>query len=195
ASRQRPALRSYAGTLLQAASTLPLPLGSGVSHPRQLKERIAMLAQPRASLVRRISATALVLALLTGTAFAASQGMASAAIPLTLNSPESPLPIVGLAHDVPPRYPLDAVKKHEQGIVYLLILVGSEGHALEIRQAKEPRTKPAQSLVAAAITAAAQWRFIPAQRDGKAVAAWVKVPIEFKLGDDADKVLKPATRS
>ena len=195
ASRQRPALRSYAGTLLQAASTLPLPLGSGVSHPRQLKERIAMLAQPRASLVRRISATALVLALLTGTAFAASHGMASAAIPLTLNSPQSPLPIVGLAHDVPPRYPLDAVKKHEQGIVYLLILVSSEGHALEIKQAKEPQTKPAQSLVAAAITAAAQWRFIPAQRDGNAVAAWVKVPIEFKLGDDADKVFKPAARS
>ena len=154
-----------------------------------------MLAQPRASLARRSSAASLLITLLTGTAFAASHGTASAAIPLTLGSPLSPLPLVGLAHDVPPRYPMDAVKKHEQGIVYLLILVGSEGHALEIRQAKEPQTKPAQSLVAAAITAAAQWRFIPAQRDGKAVAAWVKVPIEFKLGDDADKVFKPEARS
>ncbi|MCK9366868.1 MAG: TonB family protein [Metallibacterium scheffleri] len=194
-SRQRPSLRSYADTLLQAASTLPLPLGSGVSHPRQLKERIAMLAQPRASRARRSSAAALVLALLTGTAFAASHGMAPAPIPLTLGSPQSPVPVVGLTHDVPPRYPLDAVKKHEQGIVYLLILVGSEGHPLEIKQAMAPRTKPAQSLVAAAITAAAQWRFVPAQRDGKAVAAWVKVPIEFKLGDDADKLFKPAARS
>jgi protein TonB len=33
----------------------------------------------------------------------------------------------------------------------------------------------------AALQAVKQWHFVPAQRGGEAVAAWVEVPIVFRL--------------
>lgn len=199
ASRQRPALRSYAGTLLQAASTLPLLLGSGVSHPRQLKERIAMLAQPRRSVIRRVIAAVLVSALLAGTAFAASHAMSAGSDGHKTYVPEAPSQDLTYNNLHPPRYPIDAIQKHEQGTVYLLVLVGTDGRPQQIkvkfRQDRTPVTLPAPSLVSAALDAAAQWKFTPAMRSGKAVAAWIEVPITFKLGDDAVTPAQPKARS
>jgi TonB family protein len=179
ASRQRPALRSYAGTLLQAASTLPLPLGSGVSHPRQLKERIAMLAQTRRSAPRRAAGATLILILLGAAVLAAHSAVPVATrIVAGMNPPTQD---ISFNNKLPPRYPIDAVKKHEQGTVFLAVLVGTEGMPLSIRQAHKPGPQPAQSLVNASLQAAAKWRFNPATRNGKPVAAWIEVPIQFLI--------------
>ncbi|MDE3140550.1 MAG: TonB family protein, partial [Pseudomonadota bacterium] len=174
ASRQRPALRSYAGTLLQAASTLPLPLGSGVSHPRQLKERIAMLAQTRRSAPRRAAGATLIPILLGAAVLAAHSAVPVAT--RTVAGMNPPTQDITFNNKLPPRYPIDAVKKHEQGTVVLAVLVGTEGMPLSIKQAHKPGPQPAQSLVNASLQAAAKWRFNPATRNGKPVAAWIEVP-------------------
>ncbi|MHB1282394.1 MAG: TonB family protein, partial [Metallibacterium scheffleri] len=179
ASLQRPALRSYAGTLLQAASTLPLPLGSGVSHPRQLKERIAMLAQTRRSAPRRAAGATLILILLGAAVLAAHSTVPVATRAVAGMNP--PTQDISFNNKLPPRYPIDAVKKHEQGTVFLAVLVGTEGMPLSIRQAHKPGPQPAQSLVNASLQAAAKWRFNPATRNGKPVAAWIEVPIQFLI--------------
>jgi len=179
ASRQRPALRSYAGTLLQAASTLPLPLGSGVSHPRQLKERIAMLAQTRRSAPRRAAGATLIPILLGAAVLAAHSAVPVAT--RTVAGMNPPTQDITFNNKLPPRYPIDAVKKHEQGTVVLAVLVGTEGMPLSIKQAHKPGPQPAQSLVNASLQAAAKWRFNPATRNGKPVAAWIEVPVTIRL--------------
>ena len=182
-ARHGPAPRTYAQTLLHAARCeLPL-LASGVAHPRQLKERIAMLAQPVRSLPRRLAAVALLSVLAAGTALAAAQSAAPppaqpARNPFTFPATQD----IRYNADHPPRYPVEAVKKHEQGTVNLLVKVGTDGRVLEIRPAAGPQ--PAQSLVSASVQTVAQWRFRPGLRDGKPVAGWVKVPIVFSLSEE-----------
>lgn len=79
----------------------------------------------------------------------------------------------------PPRYPSMSQRLKEQGEVLLRVKVNSEGKPLEVRlQQSSGYTR----LDKAAQKAVNQWRFVPAKRQGKAVMAWVVVPIEFSLG-------------
>ncbi len=177
--RSHAAPRAYADTLLLAATGTALPLASSVANPRQLKERIAMLAQARRSPPRRLAGACFVLILLGGAVLAAPSVQ-----PLPARSSittRSATQIVHYNEHRPPQYPLAAAKDQAQGTVYLAVLVGTQGLPLAIRQLHEPGPQPAQSLINASLRAVAQWHFDPAMRDGKAVAGWVKVPIEFKL--------------
>ncbi len=191
--RRHAAPRAYADTLLLAATGTILPLASCVAHPRQLKERIAMLAQIRRSPTRRTAGAALVLILLSGSVLAMPGGH-----PVAVKASADAQPAsqdIRYNQNLPPRYPIAAVKAMQQGTVYLAVLVGTQGLPLAIRQLREPGPQPSQSLVSSALQSVAQWRFKPGMRDGKPVAGWVKVPITFKLGDDADNPAKPEARS
>lgn len=183
--RHHAAPRAYADTLLLAATGTILPLASSVAHPRQLQERIAMLAQTRRSATRRAAGVILVLILLSGAALAAPGGRPAAVKASVDVQPASQ--DIRYNQDLPPHYPTAAAQAKEQGTVYLAVLVGTQGLPLAIRQLHEPGPQPAQSLVSAALQAVAQWHFKPGMRDGKPVAGWVKVPIQFKMWKSQQK--------
>ena len=79
----------------------------------------------------------------------------------------------------PPIYPRVALKKGLQGTVVLRVLVSSSGSvlAVDIDQSSGHRDldRAAQRQVAS------HWQFQPALQDGRAVEAWVRVPLVFKL--------------
>lgn len=80
---------------------------------------------------------------------------------------------------ITPRYPATAVKNQQQGTVVLKVLVGADGKPL--KATPEPGTTIAPDLVQAATATAMQWHFNPAQRDGKPVESYARVPVKFSL--------------
>lgn len=86
-----------------------------------------------------------------------------------------------LAH-AQPRYPVDAQRRGVEGTVVLQIAVDSNGVPTDIGYAARSGDP---DLDRAALTAARDWRFRPALRDGRNVATTVNVPVRFAL---------PATR-
>lgn len=78
----------------------------------------------------------------------------------------------------PPAYPPRSVMLGQQGLVV-------------VRAAIDPKGNPEEVVVwtssgfplldKAAIDAVKRWRFMPARRGGSTVAAWVQVPVNFKL--------------
>jgi protein TonB len=86
------------------------------------------------------------------------------------------LPI--LASVAPIRYPPEARYNKIEGRVMLRVLIDAKGWTQEIA-IKEP-SEHAFFNEAALITAK-HWRYTPGSRDGKPVAMWVTIPIEFKM--------------
>jgi protein TonB len=77
-----------------------------------------------------------------------------------------------------PVYPPLSRRSGEQGNVTLRVRVTEDGHAAEISvrtSSGSPR------LDEAAQAAVREWRFVPAKQGDQAVAAWVLVPLVFKL--------------
>jgi len=83
----------------------------------------------------------------------------------------------------PPKYPLEAIKAHQQGKIVLAVHVDADGapESAEVHSAEPPEA--AGIFGDASITAAMQWRFNPAMKNGKAIAGDVMVPFEFSLRD------------
>jgi len=78
-----------------------------------------------------------------------------------------------------PRYPRQAVRAGLEGTVTLRVLVDEQGwpKSVEIERSSGHREldRSAREHVLA------QWRFHPAQRQGRAISAYALVPIEFRL--------------
>ena len=78
----------------------------------------------------------------------------------------------------PPAYPTLSRRLGEEGRVVLRVLVSPAGTAQEV----EVRTPSGHArLDAAAREAVQRWRFVPAKRGDDPVAAWVLIPISFRL--------------
>jgi protein TonB len=80
----------------------------------------------------------------------------------------------------PPAYPALSRRMGEEGQVILRVFVSPEGHPAQIdlqRSSGSPR------LDLAAREAVSRWQFVAARRGNEAFAAWVRVPIIFKLRD------------
>ena len=77
-----------------------------------------------------------------------------------------------------PVYPLLARRLGEQGQVVLRVRVSQAGAAEEIEIAS---ASGFARLDQAAVEAVRRWRFVPARRGMQGTAAWVLVPIAFKL--------------
>jgi periplasmic protein TonB len=77
-----------------------------------------------------------------------------------------------------PSYPTDALRNNETGTVLVRIAVGADGEPTDVTLAKRSGSR---SLDRAALKAARNWRFRPAQQNGIAVASAVEVPMTFKL--------------
>lgn len=78
----------------------------------------------------------------------------------------------------PPVFPSLSRRLGEQGRVILRVLVSPGGGAAEV----QVRTSSGHDrLDQAARDAVRRWKFVPARRGGEAVAAWVLIPISFRL--------------
>ncbi len=103
-----------------------------------------------------------------GTERAAGKGSASAAT----SSP------VAYLNNPPPDYPGAARRLRQEGTVHLRVLVGAGGQPDEVRL---DGSSGVPGLDQAAIRGVKRWRFKPAHRNGQPLAAWVRIPIHFKL--------------
>lgn len=81
----------------------------------------------------------------------------------------------------PPKYPVSAIKAHEQGRVVLRVHLDRKGNPIEALVDKTDPSDLLPDLGDAAIAAVMQWQFNPAHRHGRPVSAWVNVPFDFKL--------------
>jgi protein TonB len=77
-----------------------------------------------------------------------------------------------------PDYPPSDKRLGHEGVVVLLLLVGSDGRVIE---AKVERSSGYPSLDDAALRQAKTWRFKPAEEKGKPVAAWYRTSVRFQL--------------
>lgn len=99
-------------------------------------------------------------------------------------APAAPAPVTAPRFDAAylnnpkPAYPFAARRLGEEGTVLLHVRVSADGLPVKI----EVRTSSgSERLDEAARTAVAQWRFVPARQGDEVVAAWVLVPLVFKM--------------
>lgn len=97
-----------------------------------------------------------------------------------------PAPVAFRAHPVPDPasphvitvYPQVALLNHQQGVVVLRLLILQSGLVGDVQVLK---SSGYPQLDAAALVETGYWRYLPAVRDGKPVAAQAIVTIHFKL--------------
>ncbi|MFV0644310.1 MAG: energy transducer TonB [Sphingomonadaceae bacterium] len=78
-----------------------------------------------------------------------------------------------------PSYPYLSRKAREEGVVLLRVHVTAGGAAGEVRIEKSSGSRRLDDAARATVR---KWRFVPASQAGKAVSAWVIVPVTFSLG-------------
>ena len=81
-------------------------------------------------------------------------------------------------HNPKPPYPARALKMRIEGTVVLRVLVLEDGATGKIVLNKSSGN---DSLDQSALATVAQWKFTPAQSQGKKIAQWVSIPIHFSL--------------
>lgn len=93
--------------------------------------------------------------------------------PETQEVDEQPAPV----KQVNPSYPGEARDQNIEGTVFVKVLVDRDGTVRRAEIAKSDNSLFDQ----ASLDAIKQWEFRPAMKNGEAVAAWVTVPVRFKL--------------
>lgn len=82
-----------------------------------------------------------------------------------------------------PRYPDEARELRPTGKVVLRAVVRRDGSVDGIQVVEAPGAPGSELLVSAAVSAVREWRYLPAQRRGETVHAYVTIPIEFRSSD------------
>jgi len=81
-----------------------------------------------------------------------------------------------------PRYPLSAKANGLQGDVVLLVTVSPQGDVESVELVESAGfTRAHKAMNRNAIAAVVQWRYQPAIRDGVAVQARIRVPIQYRI--------------
>lgn len=175
-----------------AAPAKPKPLSAAhqppvVSKPKlQIKPRIEpkpMTPEPAESQAsppapeRPAAADQPAVAPISAAEMTAASAIASAAAPSTaiITPPHFQADYL---HNPAPAYPPLSARRGEQGKVMLRVQVSAQGQALQVELAQ---SSGFSRLDAAAQEAVRRWRFIPARQGEQAMAAWVIVPVNFKL--------------
>jgi protein TonB len=84
----------------------------------------------------------------------------------------------GLSQNKAPAYPAEARRKRYEGTVMLFVEVNEDG---SVGRASIEASSGYEILDRAALDAVKQWKFTPAQQDGRSVRSEGRVPIEFVL--------------
>ncbi|MFA6037261.1 MAG: energy transducer TonB [Legionellales bacterium] len=79
---------------------------------------------------------------------------------------------------VPPIYPEKARRERQEGLVLVRAQVDHLGKTHEVIVSQ---SSGFPLLDEAAIKAVSKWSFLPAKENDQAIAAWIEVPIDFKL--------------
>lgn len=140
----------------------------------QRDQTVSQPAQPTAETISSPASTAAGEAVgsESATRTARAERPRTAAAPQRASAPERIL-----ALSPAPAYPAQALRRSEGGTVVLRVNVGADGRPTDIAFADRSHSR---ELDRAARDAVAKWQFTPATRDGKAVAAVVEVPVDFK---------------
>lgn len=173
----------YAHVLMHSVGHSPAPaLIPWLAEP-QLKERLTMIQRHRPGALRRRIGYLGLAALMAGSTLVAQAGTK----PAPDQSAES-----DLTHNMnlQPRYPVAAIKNHQEGTVVLLVQVRADGTLGSITYDPQYSNTASADLIAAATDAARQWRFNPQMKDGKAVDGYARVPVKFMLDLLPDKAGK-----
>jgi periplasmic protein TonB len=80
---------------------------------------------------------------------------------------------------VPPKYPTDALKRGQEGMVFVRTVVNRKGRTEDV--AIVPGKGLAPDLDQAALEAIRQWTFVPAKKKGKPVTISIVIPVKFRL--------------
>jgi protein TonB len=113
----------------------------------------------------------------------------SAPVSVTSSPPSSSSPPQKVVESIPrfdadylnnpaPTYPSLSRRLREQGVVMLSVYMLATG-APEVVELKQ--SSGSARLDESALLAVRKWKFMPAQSAGRAVAAWVVMPIAFSL--------------
>ncbi|WP_263144646.1 energy transducer TonB [Pseudomonas sp. RIT-PI-AD] len=78
----------------------------------------------------------------------------------------------------PPRYPTQARRRNQQGVVWVEVRLDEFGQQREL---KLLRSSGVESLDVAALEAVSVWRFRPETQEGRQVPSRVQIPIQFAL--------------
>lgn len=97
--------------------------------------------------------------------------------PITAESTRTDVPVP--VSRPAPSYPIDALRRRDEGTVVVRIEVDEDGKADSVRVISRSGSR---DLDRAAVQAAKRWTFRPAMRDGKPVPGAVEAPITFSLG-------------
>lgn len=79
----------------------------------------------------------------------------------------------------PPKYPEQARRRGQEGMVIVRVLVSALGG---IERVELGRSSGFDLLDQAAIEAVALWNFLPAKQGETTITAWMEVPVNFSLG-------------
>jgi TonB family protein len=171
----------YARALLACAAVQPTPALSPWLAEPQLKERIAMITRIPPGALRRRAGFLAIAALLAGGLYIAG-GQAPVAAAVDTDSKSAP-PTVDITYKNrnPPRYPVDALRNSEQGMVVLRVHVDATGDVTKVDVDASKTTTSSAELQAAAVTAAEAWKFNPGRKDGRPVGGLITIPVTFSL--------------
>lgn len=111
--------------------------------------------------------------------FAWAEGSAASAAAVTPPS---------VVQHVDPIYPPSALQERRHADVVLTVTVDTDGHVSQVTVSQSGGS----DLDEAAIVAARQWTFVPAMRNGKAVASRIKVPFHFAPPAPPPELVEPA---
>jgi TonB family protein len=115
-----------------------------------------------------------------------------------------------LVKQVQPVYPASMLSGGWEAVVYLRAFIDVDGNVVESRSEKiqinvtKTSSKTDESVEQkgqgkafeeAAYTAVKQWKFSPAQLQGKPVAAWITIPFRFKMNSEEAKPEEAANRA
>lgn len=84
-------------------------------------------------------------------------------------------------------YPPSALSERKHGDVVLIVTVDADGHVSKVAVA----TSGGADLDEAAVIAVRQWVFVPAKRDGRAVASRIRVPFHFAPPAPPPEIIAP----
>jgi bla regulator protein blaR1 len=171
---------NYARALVDSVAVQPVSaLIPWLAEP-QLKERIVMITRiPPGALRRRLGFVAIAALLAGGLFIAGGQTPVRAAAHATSAS-TPPSVDISFKNRNPPLYPVEAIKKGEQGMVILDVTVDAHGNVTGVAVAPRGTMAPAV-LQSAAVAAAANWKFNPGTKHGHAVGGVVRIPMNFSL--------------
>lgn len=174
---------AYANALLHSIDMKSTPVLIPWLAEPQLKERLIMIQRLRpGALRRRVGFIGLASLMLSGAIVAQAAG--------STRSNQNAQADVSYSATVAPQYPADSVKRHEQGVVILSVLVGTDGkvHAVKV----DPTTQASPSLIKAASDAVGQWHFNPEIKNGRPVAGYARVPVKFAMTEATAEATPPA---